>query len=60
MTTYIIWPEQRHVSDETLWTWYRDAIDNRQIADEYLHAHDLQTVRRALSDAGIITLGQQS
>jgi len=58
--TYILWPERRWVSESTMWTWYGDAVANREIADEYLYAHDLQTARRALSDAGIITLGQPS
>jgi hypothetical protein len=58
--TYILWPERRWVSEGTLRGWYLDAVDNGEIADEYLHAHDLQTMRRALSDAGHITLGQSS
>lgn len=58
MDTYILWPEKRWVPEAKMWSWYRDAVDNGQIAEEYLHAHDLQTVRRALSDAGIVTLGQ--
>ena len=55
--TYILWPEQRWVPEGTLRMWYSDAVANREIADEYLDAHDLQTMRRALSDAGLITLG---
>jgi hypothetical protein len=55
--TYIIWPEERRVPEGVLWGWYEDAVANGKIADEYLHAHDLQTAQRALSDAGLITVG---
>lgn len=58
MDTYIIWPEKRWVSEATLWGWYDDAVANCQIAEEYLFAHDLETARRALSDAGLITCGE--
>lgn len=57
--TYILWPERRWVPESTLWMWYLDACDNGEIAEKYLRASDVQTARQALSDAGIITLGQE-
>ena len=60
MDTYILWPERRWVPETQLWGWYNDAVANGEISDEYLGAHDLQTIRRALSDAGLITLGQEA
>src|SRR5258708_1745243 len=57
---YIIWPEKRTISKDQLWMWYMDGISNGDIAEEYIGAHDLETVCRALSDAGTVTFGDQN
>jgi hypothetical protein len=54
---YIIWPDQRYVTESQVWAWYEDAVADGQIAEEYLFAHDLETAQRALMDAGLITFG---
>lgn len=57
MSVYIIYPERRIVDDETIEMWYIDALANREIAEEYLHAKTIDQMARALDDAGIVTLG---
>lgn len=55
---WIIWPDRRMVPERTIKVWYNDAVANGEIAEEYHNAHDLQVMLWALSDAGIITLGE--
>jgi len=52
---YIVYPERKFVSEETIAGWFADAVENREISPEYLGATDLETMIRALNDAGIIT-----
>lgn len=55
---WIIWPESRFVTEHQMKTWYFDAVANNQIAREYLDLADVAKMAEALSDAGLITLGQ--
>ena len=52
---YIVYPERRYVTEETIAGWFADAVENREISPEYLGAKDTATMVRALNDAGIIT-----
>lgn len=58
MKFWIIWPENRFVSDTQMKIWYYDAVVNGQIAKEYFDLTDTAMMAEALSDAGLITLGQ--
>lgn len=55
---YIIYPENRFVTSSQMKMWYYDAVANDEIAREYLDLDDTARMAEALSDAGIITLGQ--
>lgn len=55
---FLLYPFKGFVSADKVAGWYSDAVANGEIADEYLHAHDTETMARALSDAGHITVGQ--
>lgn len=61
--TLIIWPEHRVVSDETIISWYLDAVADGKIEIELRPDDPTPTVdemARALDDIGWITLGRQS
>lgn len=60
MHVSIIWPERRKIPLETLSMWYHDAVANGELDEAYigLPDHDWQGQARALSDAGLITLGR--
>lgn len=55
--TFIIWPERRWVSRETIATWYADAVANQEVAPPFAPDHDTAAQAAALDDAGKITLG---
>jgi hypothetical protein len=55
---WIIWPENRFVSENQMKTWYFDAVANNEISREYLDLKDVSKMAAALNDAGLITLGQ--
>lgn len=59
MTTYLIWPERKIVSDEWIETQFADAISNSYIPPERISAKDVMEMARALDDAGLITLGTE-
>jgi len=58
---YIIWPEKRFVDADTINSWYSDAVSNNEIAEEFLDIPKDNILQQglALSDAGLITLGNQ-
>lgn len=58
MRFWIIWPEARFVPAAQIRRWYFDAVANDQIAPEYLDEVRPERMAEALSDAGLITLGQ--
>lgn len=55
---YIVWPEKKWISAETIRTWYADGVDNEDISPEYRGATELDEMAAALDDAGIITRGK--
>ena len=54
MTIFIVYPDERFVPDETIKTWFLDAIANREIPPEAL-TNDVEAMADALSDVGHIT-----
>lgn len=58
MKFWIIYPENRFVSEQQMKTWYFAAAANGDIAREYLDLTDVAKMAEALGDAGLITLGQ--
>jgi hypothetical protein len=56
---YVIWPDPRWVSEAQIRSWYDDAVADGDIAEEYLFAHDVETMQRALSDCGFVTFGRR-
>lgn len=50
----VIWPERTVVTPEKILSWYRDAVDNRELPDAgAVSAHQ---AAQALHEAGLITL----
>lgn len=60
MAVRLIYPERRVVSNETIATWYADAIANNEIGPDYkgFEKHEIRKMAMALSDAGKITVGE--
>lgn len=59
MTFHIVYPERRIVSAKTIESWFRDAIANGEIDDEFAGCLTVQIMARALDNAGIITLAKK-
>jgi len=60
MKFYIIWPERRFVSEETIAMWFSDALANEEIDAELARVTDPEMMARELHYAGLITLGRRS
>jgi hypothetical protein len=59
MKIHIIYPENRLVSSEQIWSWFNDAVENGEcasIADFNPPSKDLEVAAFSLQDAGLITL----
>lgn len=56
--TFIIWPERRFIPEHEMWVMYEDACKEGHIVREHMFAHDIQTVRQALTYAGVIVMGE--
>ena len=57
---YIVYPEQRTVSAETIVVWYNDAVASNEIDGDVIDAfsrEDATLAALAMEDAGLITLG---
>jgi hypothetical protein len=55
---YIVYPEKRWVTAKQIHTWFEDALDNGEIADEYTAAKTAVERAKALDDAGLLTQGR--
>jgi hypothetical protein len=53
---YLTYPDERIVLDDTIESWFMDALANNEIGLDYLEARDPDTMAEALADMGFITL----
>lgn len=58
MSVYIVYPEKRWMSDETIISWFKDGIADGMIsAEEGKQCHTILDMARLLADVGYITIG---